>query len=492
MTEFALMSASQHPGFGRTGPIGRDHRHAGERQLERHRARFGERRTGDPERRPLFLLADHHPRLHRPAPPAPAVTASCRCGMVGRTSFEGASLPHAAAQRLRRIPPYDARSRCGDFRAAPEEPAAARPAAVVPPGWAAAADLFGQGMTDIAAGRPAQPAIFLRFERQQGQHVIDIGAHRACPAGPPRPDRGRHVIDDRDRGIAGPNASCHPMGEVGAVDDHEDIGRGSATASAVRGSAAGSSATASRPLSIPMIDSSSIGNSEAKPSRAIDWPPTPSNCTASPSRWRNTFIRLAPSRSPDSSVAIRKIFARDVGRGPRRHHADRPGHEQARLHPPPRSWPAVRPRSYCRRRPQCRQARPQPRLRRSADPSSADRSANPDRSSAPSPARRAPVLARIRPSCAQPRDPRQQAVGALDVFHADHMTVDDDRGLTDVERTRARAARPAPSRYRPPHFRPAPSAVRHPSGISRSGATSLMPTMRKPSCSRMRPIPDSR
>ena len=30
--------------------------------------------------------------------------------------------------------------------------------------------------------------------------------------------------------------------------------------------------------------------------------------TASPSRWRNTFIRLAPSRSPDSSVATMNIL----------------------------------------------------------------------------------------------------------------------------------------------------------------------------------------
>ena len=36
---------------------------------------------------------------------------------------------------------------------------------------------------------------------------------------------------------------------------------------------------------------------------------------------------------------------------------------------------------------------------------------------------------------AQPRHARQQPVGALDVFHPDHVTVDHDGGLTDVERT---------------------------------------------------------
>ena len=39
------------------------------------------------------------------------------------------------------------------------------------------------------------------------------------------------------------------------------------------------------------------------------------------------------------------------------------------------------------------------------------------------------------PFCAQPRHARQQAVGALDVLDRDHVTVDHDHGLTDIERT---------------------------------------------------------
>ena len=35
----------------------------------------------------------------------------------------------------------------------------------------------------------------------------------------------------------------------------------------------------------------------------------------------------------------------------------------------------------------------------------------------------------------KPRDARQQAVRAFDVFHADDMTIDDDDGLTDVKGT---------------------------------------------------------
>ena len=35
---------------------------------------------------------------------------------------------------------------------------------------------------------------------------------------------------------------------------------------------------------------------------------------------------------------------------------------------------------------------------------------------------------------AQPRDPRQQSVGALDVLDPDHVAVDHDGGLADIER----------------------------------------------------------
>ena len=45
------------------------------------------------------------------------------------------------------------------------------------------ADLLDQGMTDIAAWRTAEPAIFLRFERQQSEYVVDVSAHCARPAG---------------------------------------------------------------------------------------------------------------------------------------------------------------------------------------------------------------------------------------------------------------------------------------------------------------------
>src|SRR3954465_1124514 len=80
-------------------------------------------------------------------------------------------------------------------------------------------------MADIAAGRPVQPAIGLRLERQQRQHMIDIFQHRARPPGPPRPHRRRDIVDDRNPGILGANAFGDAMGEVRAVDDHKNIRR---------------------------------------------------------------------------------------------------------------------------------------------------------------------------------------------------------------------------------------------------------------------------
>ena len=93
-----LIAAPHDPGLERARPVGRDHRHAGERKLQRHGARFGECRARNPKCRALFLLADHDPRLHRPALSASA-TASCRCGMVGRIN-SNAALGLQQAQRL--------------------------------------------------------------------------------------------------------------------------------------------------------------------------------------------------------------------------------------------------------------------------------------------------------------------------------------------------------------------------------------------------------
>ena len=184
----------QDPGLHRAGPVGRHHRHACQRQLQRHGAGFGQRRVRDPERRALLLLADHDARLHRPA--FQRVRDRLLQMRHGRQhQFERHALVAAAAPAPGRTPPCGGGFRCGGFPAAPAAPAAAPSRRCRSVGVRAAADdkLLGQGMADIAAGRAAQPAIGLRFERQQRQHVIDIAsASRAPgPAATPRP-RARH------------------------------------------------------------------------------------------------------------------------------------------------------------------------------------------------------------------------------------------------------------------------------------------------------------
>ena len=80
-----------------------------------------------------------------------------------------------------------------------------------------------QRMADIAARRTAELDIHRRLERQDGEHLIDISAHGAGAAGPPRPDRGRDVIEDRNFGREPAHAAGNPVGEIGTVDDHQSV-----------------------------------------------------------------------------------------------------------------------------------------------------------------------------------------------------------------------------------------------------------------------------
>src|ERR1700722_12167289 len=79
-------------------------------------------------------------------------------------------------------------------------------------------------MTDIDTTRSSQPPVGLRLERQQRQHAIDVSQHRLGAAGPPRPDAGTDVIDDRQSRQRRPDTAGDAMSEVRAVDDNEDIG----------------------------------------------------------------------------------------------------------------------------------------------------------------------------------------------------------------------------------------------------------------------------
>ena len=55
-----------------------------------------------------------------------------------------------------------------------------------------------QGMPHKGAGRPAELFHHRWLKRQQRQHVIDISPHASRAAGPPCPDRGTDIVDDRN------------------------------------------------------------------------------------------------------------------------------------------------------------------------------------------------------------------------------------------------------------------------------------------------------
>src|SRR5580704_12710632 len=84
-------------------------------------------------------------------------------------------------------------------------------------------DALDQRMANITARRTAELDVHRRLERQDGEDLIDISAHGARAAGPPRPDRGRDVIEDRDFGREPAHAAGDPMGEIGTIDDHQRI-----------------------------------------------------------------------------------------------------------------------------------------------------------------------------------------------------------------------------------------------------------------------------
>ncbi len=86
--------------------------------------------------------------------------------------------------------------------------------------------LLDQRMADIGAGRSAEALVRGRLERQQPHHVIDIGAHLAGPARPPRPHARRNVVDDRNERRALADALGDGMRELRRVDDHDGVGLG--------------------------------------------------------------------------------------------------------------------------------------------------------------------------------------------------------------------------------------------------------------------------
>ena len=132
-----------------------------------------------------------------------------------------AQQPERRAERLHQpgdLASGGCRAGRGARRARPARAGGARPA----PG-AARSSRSISGMADIGAGRAAEAPVRLRLERQQRQHVVDIGAHLARPPGPPGPDARADVVDDREVRPAPAHARGDRVGEIRAVDDDEHV-----------------------------------------------------------------------------------------------------------------------------------------------------------------------------------------------------------------------------------------------------------------------------
>ena len=175
--------------FERRDLVGRDHRNAGEREFERHGAGLRQRRARDAEGRALLLRSRPRSAARSatsplPAAPAPQDAASSaarsRPARPARPRWATVS-PNVPIRRW--ISPLRLPGRTSRIGRRGEPPLClVRVRAQV-------ADLLGQRMPDIAARRPAEPAMNVRLERQQrrarGRHSRASCAH--APAARPTP-----------------------------------------------------------------------------------------------------------------------------------------------------------------------------------------------------------------------------------------------------------------------------------------------------------------
>ena len=168
--------------------VGHHHRHAGQRQFQGDGAGGRERRPRPAEGGVLGRLA-----VRRGAPGASQ--ASARRSIRARwrvTAGSTASIgPKRAVSRASvgaedRHQPLDLGAARTRQDAQDRRP---RPAGV---GLGRAGpqlrEPLDQRVADIGAGRAVQAPVRLRLERQQGQHVVDEGAHPRRPPRPPGPD----------------------------------------------------------------------------------------------------------------------------------------------------------------------------------------------------------------------------------------------------------------------------------------------------------------
>src|SRR6185437_4570743 len=78
-------------------------------------------------------------------------------------------------------------------------------------------------MSDIASRRTVKPTQYGRFERQQGEDVINVAAHGTRAPRPPCPDRRTNIVDDRNFRRPLADTACNAMRKLGAVDDDDNV-----------------------------------------------------------------------------------------------------------------------------------------------------------------------------------------------------------------------------------------------------------------------------
>ena len=221
----------------RVDPVGDDHRHAGERQFQGHRARGGERRMGAAEGRELLLFALDDARPHRPVrgalagsrPPGAAPPAARPRPARTRSLTSATVSPNGRISRaisLRRLPGSTSSTGRRAFASGGRSPGAGR----------SAVEPLDERMADIGAGRAAEVAVHRRLERQDREDMVDEAAPSAAPGRAARAQTaGRDIVDDRDRRIAaGARALPTRRLKPGMSMRTSTSGIGAITAAAVR------------------------------------------------------------------------------------------------------------------------------------------------------------------------------------------------------------------------------------------------------------------
>src|SRR6266704_719123 len=344
-------------------------------------------------------------------------------------------------------------------------------------------------MADIAAGRTAKPAIGLGLEGKQSEDMIDIAKHRARPAGPPRPDRGRYVVDDRDGGIAGPNAPRHPVGEIGAVDDDENVRR--CLRHRIRGLA-----DAPQDHRQLLHDRRQAHDRQFFDRKQRRQPLARHRLAADTFKPHRAAEALAQHLHQAGAQPITGFLGRnqkDMSRDGvcvRRHHAGSPVTKR----PAASAVSIMAWGSTTMVLPAMIAIPPSPALTapstvRGPTVGRSKRKSCPLLGAFTSTPRAA--LARIRPSArsrvTRANKPSVPSISSTPTTWPSITTAawPMSKGLSARSTSRPLAISAAA-------LSSGATRVMHPSGISRSGATSLIPTIRKPSCSRMRPMPDKR